>query len=428
VLLFVLLWTPTALASPAAKLFEEGIGAARVGDYDLAAERFEGARAAGNESPVLLYNLAVAYFQSGRFAAAEATFRELSGYAEWAALAAYNQGLALRAMGREEAALERFQRAADLAVEPRLRALVDAALPAPAAAPEPERTPWFGVVSLAAGYDDNVALSGTLAAEDGGEGDVFLETLVAASRPLRPGTADARDELNVTALYRAHPELDSFDFGALAVSFDRRAAAGPWRWLGGVSGAVNSAGSDYFASVLSARLELQRPGLAPGWRAEQTLSVLAGGSAFDYLSGWRYRLQLDRVRDGTQSSLRFGYRLEINGRDDLALGEEFFSFSPLRHRFFVRLNWRAHPAWRLQGGLEWEINAYADDNRFFDGAGQLITEARDQRLLNGFLRLIRPLDDRWRVWSEVQINDSDSELRRYDYRSQRLLLGVERLF
>lgn len=427
-LFFVWLWTPTALASPAAELFEEGVGAAQIGDYDLAAERFERARAAGNESPVLLYNLAVAYFQSGRFPAAEAAFDALCEYHEWAALAAYNQGLALRAMGREEAARARFQRAADLAVEPRLRALVDAALLAPTRAPEPERAPWLGVASLGAGYDDNVALSGTLVAEDGGEGDAFLETLLAASRPIRPATAGARDELNVTALYRAHPELDSFDFGALAVGLDRRAAAGAWRWLGGVSAAVNSAGGDYFASVLNARLELQRPGLAPGWRVEQTLSVLAGGSEFDYLSGWRYRLQLDRVRDGTRSSLRFGYRLEINDRDDLALGEEFFSFSPLRHRVFVRLNWRAHAAWRLQGGLEWEINEYADDNRFFDGDGQLIADARDQRLLNGFLRLIRPLDDRWRVWSEVHINDSDSELRRYDYRSQRLLLGIERLF
>jgi len=158
-----------AAAQTAAELMAEGNHLARTGVYRTAMLRYREAAAAGLDSPLLHYNLAVVHYELGDFAAAADEFARAATEPALAALASYNRGLALRAAGNAAAANEAFLAAAESADDRHLRRLAEsaagertAAEPPPSSSTRrsPEPAASVGGLELAAaarlGQDDNV--------------------------------------------------------------------------------------------------------------------------------------------------------------------------------------------------------------------------------------------------------------------------------
>ena len=162
-----------AVGQSGAEFFEEGNALVRSGVYRTALLRYREAAAAGFDSPLLHYNLGVAYYELAEFAAAADEFTRAAADPALAALATYNRGLAERGAGATAAAGDAFAAAEQQAEGRALRRLAKAAGESLAAPTAPasarpvargargtaadERAGEFRLVAAArVGQDDNV--------------------------------------------------------------------------------------------------------------------------------------------------------------------------------------------------------------------------------------------------------------------------------
>ncbi|MFU8816870.1 MAG: hypothetical protein ACNA7W_16100 [Pseudomonadales bacterium] len=417
-------------ASAGDDAYAAGLAAARAGALEDAAAHFAAAQRAGMNTPALTYNIGVVSFKQNRLEDAAAAFQALTSDDHWRALAHYNLGLTEERRGNLEVAQSHFRQARDMADQPKLRALAERkllarqveALPGFQAQPR-----WHGIASIGAGYDDNVLLADDQLLDTvSDEADQFGEILAAARRPL--GGVGSGLTLDVSAYYRFHADLDDFDFGSLSAGLMWRQPVGDWFFSTGVTGAAQFVGGDSYANVASHRLQFERRSGALLWRARNDFSYLSGASEYDFITGWRNRAQLQVSNRLEAGQLRLGYEFEANDRDDLEAGELFSSYSPRRHRLYAGAGFDFGPRFGIdvQGAVA--RSDYQDSNRFLDGDGNLQEIARDQDVLSLQVRLDYRLTDRWRLWSEYQHTNSDSDLLRYDYVSNAYQLGLETLF
>jgi hypothetical protein len=167
-------WAQTesgAQRDDASALFETGSQAFGRGDFAAALEAFEAARAAGMDTPAILYDLGVIEYKLGDYAAAEDYFRELAArYPAMRELSEYNVGLALTRQSRMLEARRAFEHAS-LSGDRKIAALADAML----ARIAPEAPASDDAGDAAAGESSNEALAAAEAAagDSGGGSDAF---------------------------------------------------------------------------------------------------------------------------------------------------------------------------------------------------------------------------------------------------------------
>jgi hypothetical protein len=414
-------------ARSAEDAYAAGVAAARAGELDDAAAHFTDAQRAGMSTPGLTYNIGVVNFKLDRLDAAAAAFQTLTHDERWRALAHYNLGLTEERRGRHAAAQRHFRQAHSLATSPELRMLAERKLPATVSPAEHVPPRWNGLVSFAAGHDDNVLLADDdLIDSVSDQADPFGEILAAARRPL--GAAGNGLALDLSAYYRVHADLDDFDFGALSAALLWRQPLGEWQFSTSLKGDAQFAGGEPYANILSHRLQLERRVGTLSWRARNDLSYLSGRSDFDFITGWRNRTALQVGNQGMRARLHVGYEFEVNDRDDFASGEQFASYSPTAHRLYAgaAIDVASRVVLDLHAGLR--MSDYRDDNRFFDPSGNLVQAARDQDVLSLRARFDYRVTDTWRIWSQYQRSSSESDLTRYEYTSNAYMLGLETAF
>ena len=116
------------LSAQTNELIQAGNDLFRAGQYAQAVENYEAALGAGIDTPLLQYNLGIAYYRIGNFQKAELALSLAAEDPALAALATYNLGLATLASGWPEVAAARFEEVLALSSEPRLSALARRAL------------------------------------------------------------------------------------------------------------------------------------------------------------------------------------------------------------------------------------------------------------------------------------------------------------
>jgi tetratricopeptide (TPR) repeat protein len=407
-------------ASPGEEAFHRGFEAFRAGNYAAALRSFQEARRAGVDSPQLHHNLGVTYYRLGRYAEAELEFRALAQVPAWAALAHYNLGLTAQRAGRADEAAAHFTRAHREANETGLRLLAATALermglPRPLA-----RTSFFA--SLGAGYDSNATLSPDLEAEGlSGESDTFVEALASVSHRLDGDEAGGLYVLGA-AYARRYTDVSRFDLTGLRGGLARETrSAGR---ANGISGYLEQVFIDDDTLQRAATLDLYARwprGSRGDLRARYRLSRVEGGTGYGYLDGWQHLIAADAGFGWGRAAARAGYELELNEREDLVQGSEFFSFSPRRHLLYLRAVRPAAGAWRVEARGEIRLSRYGDPNRLADGS---LVRREDDRL--GFaLRASRPLGSRWRLYVAYEYYDNRSNIATYDYSRGQLSAGAE---
>lgn len=216
-----LLVLPAAAQPDAAALFRDANGLVRSGVYRTALLRYRAAADAGLDTPLLHYNMGVAYYRLDQYSEAVAEFEKAQADPQLAALATYNLGLAHRAAGDTEAAVTAFNEAADRADRRDLRRLARQAaeaMVAPVAVandnsarrvrPTLLRHEPIGEFQLAAlarvGQDDNVYRSPASPYVD--LSDPTQPTVTPVSR------ASTFMPIDLLARYRLHNEKGDTDF------------------------------------------------------------------------------------------------------------------------------------------------------------------------------------------------------------------------
>lgn len=405
--------------------FANGLEAYRLGEPDRALAHFQAARSGGLDTPALHYNLGVVLYKLNRLADARAAFLVLTRNRQWRALAHYNLGLVAERHSAAATAAHHFSLARDLAESDKIKSLASARLPVQAP-PAPQR-PWSGVASMGTGYDDNVTLGSELVETASDQEDAFAEAFLFAGRSLT-GDADRGTVLDLGVYYQAHADLGGFDFGAISGTGSYHTPVGGSRLTTALKGEVLLAGGRGYAGVLTYRIQFDGGGPELRYRLRNDVSYVSGMSDFGHLSGWRNVSRMELTRQVGASRFRVGYEGEINDRRDLAAGDEFFSYSPGRHQLYALARFRVASRWTLELKGALQRSTHRDDDRFFDGDGELMVEARDETGHQASVRMSYDMGRWWSLWAELQHQDRDSAIRHFDYTSNRALLGMERFF
>ena len=411
---------PDARAQAAGRqAFDQGTAAFRAGDYNAALAAFLRAERAGLRTAGLRYNLGVTYYRLRRFPEAQREFTELARDPAWAPLANYNLGLTAQRLGQDQRARVHYRRARDTTTEPKLRALAATALARlEPASPAPRTT---AAVSLGGGYDSNVTLTSdaaTVGVAD--DGDLFVEAVGVLLHRFN-GDAARGFHLHGGAYARQHLDLDQFDQVGIRAGISRDSDSA--RWQTSLGGFLDLAYVDGDELVRIATFDAQaRRRFAAGRdaRARFQFSGVEGGSGFGYLDGWQQRLLIDAGLPVAGGRLRLGYQLELNDREDLEAGGEFFSYSPTRHALLASYAWSPAEGWRLNARGEYRASRYNDPNRV---GGDELTREEDRYLFG--VRADRRLDNRWRLFVDYSYTSNDSNFSAYDYSRHQLMGGVE---
>lgn len=419
-------------ADRAAQAFEAGVAAFRAGDYRGALTAFHDAERRGLQNPNLDLNLGLAHFRLGQFQEARACFERVRGDLRYTAIADYHLGVMAAQLGDRETALYYLQSVQQVAQSPALRDQATVALrrlddvpleeePSTADVDEPD-----GVYFLraATGFDSNPELANdTLDRPAADDGAGYAELRGNLEHPLGTGGLG-------TTLFRAdlaarqHDSEEGFDWQSGALGLRQAWRLGAWRLgAGGEGGAGWLDGQAYEGSataLLDGRRKLGASTLSLRYEGER----LAGEGAYEYLDGWRHEAGVALARSLGTLRARAELEYELNERRDLAVGEEFSSYSPARAGVGVTLV--TPPLRRLTTELRarWRDSRYADPNRFYQD-GALREERRRDRLASAGLRFRLRAGETWNWLLDYQYSRNDSTLDAFGYARQVAALGIE---
>lgn len=406
-----------------------GTGAFRAGDYHTALAEFQRLRDAGDLSPRLTYNIAVTHYQLGNSAASERLFRELLPLPRWGEIARYNLGLVALQRGDRIEAQRWFQGVERNAADENLRALAAEQLRQlerdQAAAPSPRTTALF---SIGAGFDTNVVAFPDPFQEEAAQGeDSFVEMLGYAQGYLS-GERGAGVRVHGYGYTRRHSDLDFLDPSALGAGLSHELPFREWQLDYGVAFGHTLVAGDALTTDVSGRLGVERMFGETRFTASYRPQFLSAGSAFPELEGTAHRAELGWQRRTDAFMWRTGYRFELHDRENRAFEDEFFSYSPIKHRVLLEAGWRLLPAFMLTLGASHEIGRHSDMNRMLDLDGALREEKRRTERTDLWARGEYDLGARWRIGGEARHMNQDDTFAFYEYGRSTFSIGLEYIF
>jgi tetratricopeptide (TPR) repeat protein len=400
--LFLFLVPAIAHSHSAAALqqFDSGKQAFAAQDYATALNAFEGAVAAGMSGPAVHFNIGVSAYKLGRWERAETAFRDVARTPEMAALAQYNLGLVALGAGKSDEAARWFAQVERETSDERLKSLATARL---AQLPSPPERNWLAFGSLAAGYDDNVALiSGGDVLGVSGTDDTFAELQLAATAPL---VGDWRFDGGLVLL--DYTDLDSFDQLSINTGARYRMALREWAGEAGLQLTYATLDGNGFENKRMLLLQATRP-LPDDWRVRvrYRFSDIDGLDGFDGLDGTRHELGVRGLWRRGSWDVTVDYRFDKSDYADEAL-----SFD--RHQLSVDTEYELDANWTLQASL-------AHDRSSYD-----LTANGSEDRTEIALAVNRDFGSRWRAFVRYAYADNQADLPEFDYERNRISAGVE---
>ena len=402
IVLFVFLAPVIARAHSAAALqqFEIGKQAVAAENFAAALDAFEAAVAEGMTGPAVHFNIGVCAYRLGRWSRSAAAFREVARTPQMAALAHYNLGLVALGEGKREEAARWFASAQRETNDERLRALATTQL---AQLPQPPERNWVAFGSLAAGYDDNVALvSGGDVLGVSGIDDAFVEMQLAAAGPMvGPWRFDG------SVVFLDYQDLNEFDQLNLIGGARYRLPLGEWTGEAALQLSYATLDSEGFESRQMLLLQATRA-LSEEWRlrARYRFSLIDGLDGFEGLDGSRHELGVRGTwrRDSWTVDLR--YRYDTSDYDDANL-----SFD--RHQLAADVQRDLDEHWAVEAGLSFDHSKY-----------EVAANGSEQRF-ELTLAVSRSLNDTWRAVVRYAYADNEADLPEFNYGRNLVSAGIE---
>lgn len=418
-LLALALAAPAWAQAPGSSEFAAGVAAYRAGDPAAALRHFERARALGDDSPQLHFNLGLTYYQLRRLPEARAQFEALRRDPGYEGIADFHLALvAARAGDREraEAMWRALERGPDAALAQRARAAL--------ARLEAARAPFpaTGYLLAGAGYDSNPALLDESVQPAGAGASAGVELFGAFGTPLS-GTARAATVLRGGAYLKDYAEDNGADQRGLFAGISRERDDGTRRLGYGIEASASDYDGEPFQRMVGVQAS-RSPHAGSGWRLGAQLGRITAADAYAHLEGWRARAGVARLFQAGGAQARAGYDVEYNDREDLDTGNEFFSHSPLRQRLEAVVEHPAGARTSLRWTARYRDSRYRDPDRYRDGAVPR-EERRHERLAQAGLQLRRRLGREAFALLELQYSRNAATPAAFDYDRGVVLLGLE---
>ncbi len=412
----------TAQTSPDAE-FKAGTSAFHRHDYQRALKHFLRAQRSGMHSIALYYNLGVTYYRLGQYRQARQAFLQAAASPAMAAPSYYNLGLVAMRERQTGAARYWFERALRSAHTPQLRQLSETML-----GRLPKTRRWYAVVEGAAGYDDNAVLASSSQVIRTSQKGAAYGDLLVAGQGLLHGTW--HQGLRAVAAFdaRRYPRLANFNLTTYSGSLQGTHPLGAWQTRGGLGLGGIDFGGHRLESTASLTARAERP-LTEDLRFDLRYRYvhIRGGSSYGYLDGWRQELRSGLHEDLGVSRWELWYAVDLNSRNDLHRGAEFYSFSPLRQTVGIRYRRPVSSHMQAVVRVSYQYSRFrgADTRNI---GGTLVTRTRVDRRPEVQLALYRSLPRDWRAGVRLNYEDNSSNFASESYRRTWLELTVQRFF
>lgn len=427
VLAFILLSPALAQEPSPREKFMAGVAAFEQGDLQNAKKFLEQARDAGLESLSLLYNLGVVYYRLELAVQAEAAFTELLDTPH-APLARYNLGLVLRQRGDSEGSRRWFSQAARESSPEEIQTLARRQLSRSAdqAADRVRAVETVGYLSAGAGYDDNIAgTPGTQSTEEaGGFGEVL-----ASARAYLNRSGDQAIRVEAVAYHRQYPDNSGFNTSYLGTGLAWQTPFGAGRLVS----AVNLSGSWFGGDLLERRtgvdLTFNRDACGAGLRCQLRgfAAAIQGGPDDSAYDGRLYGGSASVEKTFARWTAELTYRLDIDRRDDLISGDEFFSLSATRQQLSIDLDYPLSKRWNLGASQNLRFSRYDNPHRLVID-GQVVSETRRDDQFRTSLRSGYQIDERWSLVMELSWLHNKSTIDRYEFDRTEIMAGFDVVF
>lgn len=409
-----------------------GIEQFQQGNYPAARQQFEAARELGHDSPALTYNLAVTYYKTGDYPAAEALFsRLLEGPNQ--ALARYNLGLVALADGRSAVAERWFQESARQEAPETIRELAQRQL-AKLAEDAPSDSSSMksiaqGYLATGLGYDSNVAGVPDDSPSDRGS---FFAELVAAGTLSQPVSEHWRVVWDGVIYGQDYTRGRADD-----TSVVQARAAGVRRfdqWELGLRAGASRAwlGNDELETLVGLSL-FGRSGVCPlsDWLSGCSWSVSAdqvnGGPDYAAYDGQWYQFEVRAEQNVDWLLVEAFYRWQRNHRKDFQQDEFFASVSPVHHELGVEAIYPVGPALSVGAEVAVRHSRYEDPHQWLE-QGTLATQRRRDVRREFGLMAEYAISRQWLVRNQWLFRDQNSRIDRYDYRRHTYTVSLEGVF
>ncbi len=407
--------------------FERGVSAFKVQNYQSALEWFKQSRREGNASAILDFNLASSYYKLGRLPEAKRYYIKSSNNKNLAALSYYNLGLIALSVNDKQAAYQAFRRSFETAQNDRLKFLAAKHLDELMAENKEKSAPdaVSGFVSFGLGHDDNVANVSDDVTTVSNKSDTYLDLFGIVNYQL---SGSRRDGVYLKAglVLTRYDDLTRYNENMFNLGIFLTQPLADWKTRLGLVYFHDSLDGDSFQQRTALQLRADKY-----YSKGQRLRLKYELSLYDdldvryaYLNGTRQRFTIENRSYLNRHSLRLGYRLETNQRDNLVSASSFFSYSPTRQSLYGSYDYMFSEKWGGQLSAEYRDSDYEDANI---SAGTNLGVQHDKRSrygLTGIYRLSRDseLEIGWRHTN----NRSNISAEVYD--SSEVMLGISHFF
>lgn len=424
--LLLILMGPGAFAqsTDANTLFRYGVQAFQQGQLEEARLYLEHARRQGLDSHSLTYNLGVVYYRLAQYEEAKAAFRELLN-TDSRALASYNLGLIALKQQDDDTARAAFQAVMAAEAAENLTSLAERQLNRLGASAAEDKV-WFGYAAINAGYETNIGLF-----PDSARSEVdaaFAETVVAGNGYIWGGSdRGVRGDLGYYGRHYISERDFNSDMGQAGLNWIQQAGPGQLR-LGGGGRWLMRGGSlqEKHAHILVEYRQGACLGLfdVERCRLRFTAAEIVAEPEYDAYDGQQYRLEARYQSIWQRWKAELDYRGELNDRQDLATGTEFYSVSPQRHELAMKLSYPVMASLNVGVSTGVRYSEYRDPHRLTVPQGTLVIQRSDTRLQAG-LEAVLAIGGGASLLAGYDYKNNDSNIARYDYSNQSVDLGIE---
>jgi len=401
--------------------FRMGVEAFNAGQFEAARQSFSDAKAAGLESPALMFNLGSTYYRLRRFDEAADAFAQSGQDPAWAMLSRYNQGLVAWEQGDRQRAAGFFSEVAKHSGDARLTAA--ALLMWERVDPLARLTPRTRLAANL-GYDSNVILTDLpQSVSASGKSDIFTEFLAKTGAWIGRGADSPTWEASFYDV--RYSDLNDYNLTQVSAGLDKPWSQGRWVHLAGVQLRqlwLDGAGFQRIESLRGATIfSANRDRLLRGdLRFSQVDSL---GNRYDFLKGQEIDVELSWTETFSRSWLAYGLTYAQNDRKDQTSGADFYSYSPTRLGGWIRGSWSLGSRWVLSPSFRFRNSRYSGTDRH--GGVAQAREDNDWQLGTVLTYRWTPT---WSVTTEYQFSKTDSNFPDYSYTRHVVQIGAARAF
>lgn len=425
---FALMFSPIVFAQPGMDYFDQGIKAAKAGDYKSALKQFEKAKEAGLDSAALQFNFGVVYYKLGQYEKAKQAFTVLTKVGNYQQLAHYNLGLIANKQNQKSEAIAEFQRAFQTGKSDKVKTLAREALNRLGAAPKEVTKPaskMIGIVSASYVSDSNVSLVNDDLAGVTTRSDTSMVLSAFAANWL---SGDSKNGLRLYLRgylqnYNTETDYNYTQFGAGLAKYIHY---GDWQMrYGGFWDETYLGGSSY-QRILSGEVR-SRNYLSKNNQLRlryKFSSIDATDPVYDYLGGMRHQLRAGMQTRNKGNRLRAYYEYEMNDREDFenpaSTTYTFRSYSPTRHTFRVTGWLDITKEWELRLDARHRTSEYNDEHVLSGGGTELRKDTQTRLSARVSKEMARDLN----LEAAYTVTKNDSSLDEESYDRNMASLGL----